>query len=479
MTSEIPDTSLKEAMTARPWDPEVHDRAARAHLERGNIVAARQEFARARALGADNLELRVHIGVTYLLDGRNHETIRWFEPLFQGGCSEAAVYIAAARAQAGDRDGAAEMAKAITMPDSPGSEFWTAKAIYHAHQGDQEQAAIDCNRALEVNDCFLPARFYLGQLYQQAGKEDKAEECFRKVYEKNPRQDRAIYNLAVLLCCRKQFKEAEQLIRRAFKEGLDFPGLFETAGFLLKEKRRYEAAIRMFERMLEGPPVFRAQAVQQITFCRLNMRDYQGVVEYVDSLSEEDREMPLVVRTKAVALECLGKQDESTECYGRYTELCPQDAHVRAIYALAVLRRNEKAGRGHEESFRLIDDLERDFPGSGYVDYMRGFQEILAKNDSASLRMFSSAVEKLPHHADAHYWKGELTRRIHDGRVTKEVFELWRRTTQLNPRHEDAWLNLARNALYRGNKERARALAEKALSHGCNAALYQEVLSQC
>jgi tetratricopeptide (TPR) repeat protein len=406
------------------------------------------------------------------LEGNYDQSIQCLQPLWAAADPAAAPFLAAAFAQAGQRDQAWEAAEDMVPSNGEEPAALYARGLYWIKQEDDRQSQACCEAALAASAEFVPARLLLGQLQQRGGDLAAAEASFRQVYAQRPREAEAVSHLALCLYQRGAHDEAGTLLQEAFQAGLKSPGLFECSGLLLFAKKRYGSALRMFERAAPSP-AFHPQAVQQMARCHAALRNYSKLREFVGTLSREDRNLPLVVRSEALAVQVLRGCGEALPLLARYVQMAPADLEMRSALVAARLRIGA-AQNNFQEADALLEAMEKQFAGTGEVLYLRAMRRVLGGQLEDAMTLCNQALEKLPEHADVHFWKGEILRRKNSARVPKEAYELWRRAIQLDPTHEDAWVTLATCAAAR-DKNKAREIVEKAVSRGCRQAAFSQV----
>ena len=168
-----PDTIA--ALLASPTDAASHLALAEQHLQTGCAPAARQQFARARALGADRRSCELGIGIADLLDLNANNAVTHLQPLVDAGVTDAVAYLAAAVAFKGEQDRAAQLAQAIRVPPEPSACFWFAGALLTACRQEPAKAQANCAKALQCNGKFTPALLLSAQCHQNNSQLDQAK----------------------------------------------------------------------------------------------------------------------------------------------------------------------------------------------------------------------------------------------------------------------------------------------------------------
>ena len=110
------------------------------------------------------------------------------------------------------------------------------------------------------------------------------------------------------------------------------------------------------------------------------------------------------------------------------------DRRTRIARALAVRQQQRM-----DEYYRLLEDLEQDYPGT--LAQMEGRRMLEAKDYSGANRAFEKAIGQDPDFAQAHFWRGVTLLHLHSPRAAAGSF---RDVLRLQPTHAAAFEQLGR-----------------------------------
>lgn len=133
-------------------------------------------------------------------------------------------------ARQGKLDDAQPQLEAATTldPGEAGSSLkaraWRALAQID-RRTDPAKASADLLEALKISPETPRDTLLAAELAEQSGQTDAAEAAYRRVLAKDPKSEEAQAGLAQILIRKKQYPEAEQLLRSAMEQAPDDPGL--------------------------------------------------------------------------------------------------------------------------------------------------------------------------------------------------------------------------------------------------------------
>ncbi len=167
-------------------------------------------IARAPADADDAAKLRYYRGRVLSELGRTDEALEVWTSLAAGSgefASRAANDLGVARLGRGDRDGALEafLAAVGAAPDRPAPQLNAGSLLAELARGEEATPYLERARDLRPEDprpCTL-----LGQVAEDAGRDDDAEACYREALRRAPEFETARYRLSLLL--RRAGREAE------------------------------------------------------------------------------------------------------------------------------------------------------------------------------------------------------------------------------------------------------------------------------
>ena len=136
-------------------------------------------------------------------------------------------------------------------PDAVGAHLNLAKALIAENRLEEAEAAarVAVAQRPDSHDALVNLAVALGQLERF----DEAERHLRRAVAIAPGQEAAkpLENLAVLLSRRNALDEAEALLRQALESAPDDISILRNLAKLLQAKRRPEAALELYDRLVE------------------------------------------------------------------------------------------------------------------------------------------------------------------------------------------------------------------------------------
>ncbi|MFP5237982.1 MAG: tetratricopeptide repeat protein [Acidobacteriota bacterium] len=108
-------------------------------------------------------------------------------------------------------------------------------------RNDPAQASTDLLEALKISPETPRDTLLAAELAEQSGQIDAAEAAYRRVLAKDPKSAEAQAGLAQILIRKKQYPEAEQLLRLAMQQAPDNPGLNAELATTLAAQNKPEA----------------------------------------------------------------------------------------------------------------------------------------------------------------------------------------------------------------------------------------------
>ena len=222
---------LETWLAAHPTDP-------RALFDAGYVADAQDHLEDAanlyrRAVEANPKSFEAHLSLGLLLAR-------------QGKTEEARPELAAAaKLDPGDADPAmkARAWRALAQIDRPRP----------GTQGDTTEASNDLLEALKLTPETPADTLLAASLADQAGAHDVAETAYRRVLAEDPKSAEASAGLAHILIVRKQYPEAETLLRAALEKSPDDPGLTAQLATVLAAQDKAEA-IPLLQKLHDAHP---------------------------------------------------------------------------------------------------------------------------------------------------------------------------------------------------------------------------------
>jgi tetratricopeptide (TPR) repeat protein len=244
------------------------------------------------------------------------------------------------------------------------------------------------------------------------------EILWRKALAAEPRNERAMINLAAQLIVRKDdpgaLDEAERLLSRVAETGR-YPKVYNVnLGSLAKAHKRYPEALAAIDAVLRYPPADPATLADRGFVLWKLGRLPEALAELEKALALDHQIAPAWLNRGNVLLD-LGRREEAEQSFTRSVEVDPK--YAKGWDHLGIARQS----RGDR---------------------------------SAALDAFNRAVEFDPKDAEAVYNRGNLLSEI--GRVPDAIAD-YGRAIEIDPRLASAWFNRGVLRLRRGDVAAARA----------------------
>ncbi len=219
----------RDAVAVAPDNADIRLAYGRSLMGVGNLRRATEELSHALSIQPDLVQARYLLSLSLLLDGREAECLRQAQKL---------------RTKPGTLDLA---------------ELILGQADYL--RGETETARMHYERALARNPFNLQARVRLGAAEFAAGHPKEAERLFRQAFEQDHRCFKAVSGLGIVYGQRKEWRRAEDWLRRALAlrpesaEVLNNLGwLNSRMGRLLASEHHYQQAEHHYRQALTLDP---------------------------------------------------------------------------------------------------------------------------------------------------------------------------------------------------------------------------------
>lgn len=236
---------LRQHLSEEPQDAEAHYRIAQAYLEQGENEAAKTAYE--KILEQDETISRAHHGLSVALarmgDVEQAEAaMRRHQQLI--AAEEEAAFEQRQKEDHDYREQARRMA----------AYYLDAARVYLANQ-DVEQAALLCERSLQLHSSPAAARTLLASIYQKTGRLEDAIELYRKATVDQPEAVENWLQLGWLLAQTGDTADAEEALREATRRDPDSaPAHAALAQLYLQFMNRPDDAATAARRAVELRP---------------------------------------------------------------------------------------------------------------------------------------------------------------------------------------------------------------------------------
>ncbi|MHB1424269.1 MAG: tetratricopeptide repeat protein [Gemmataceae bacterium] len=301
-------------------------------------------------------------------------------------------------------------------------------------------------RAVELcGDKTLAPRLRLSETLRSLGQLDEAEEGFRQVRQRDPRNARAALGLGRIAKEREDWRQARSYLEAAAADRLcmreatlDLVKLYQQLGDNEREAQLY---VRL-ERLPADPP-WPDPYVDEIRNCpigkrfRLRQTDrlieqghFQEAIAQLHQLTVDYPNAADVWFSLGQTLHRCGAYPQAEQALAKVVEMTPGCAEAHNLLGAARLRQGKLAQA--ETSLRKAIELKCDFA----LAYSNLGRCLLQKKDTAgALDSFGAAVRCKPDYAALHTERAEL---LHQTQQDAEALEEVCQALQLNPDDERA-----------------------------------------
>lgn len=233
-----------------------------------------------------------------------------------------------------------ELAAATTLdPGEAGPELkaraWRALARIDRAR-DPAAASNDLLQALKLSPEAPEDTLLAAELAEQAGQNDAAETAYRRVLQKNPHSVPANAGLAHLLILRKQYPDAEALLRAALLSAPDDPTLNAQLAAVLTAQDDADA-LPLLQKLHEAHPADPA-ITRMLAQVLAVAGDYAGSDQlYLHLLAANPQDANLLV-AHGQNLVRLTQMEEAVKVFDKATKIDPSDADGWSGLAFAASR---------------------------------------------------------------------------------------------------------------------------------------------
>jgi len=291
------------------------------------------------------------------------------------------------------------------LPFSANTYFNIARK--HINQGNQNDALLNLERAIEVNPDHFEALFHLANNYFSNGQFDKARKTYQKATEVNPNSQQTFFNLALVLESSGQRKRAFEKLERSLDLNPNYSRARRVLANLLVKENRYDEAVAHYNYILQHEPKdFDTQ------FC---------VAE--------------AYRKKSEKLSTKVDLEQAAHAYAQALEIKPYDK--KTLFSLAYTYRTLAQ---LEDALVVYDEILSFDPAC--VDAMNNKAHLLRDlGDTAeAAQLYETVLQFWPDNAHAHYGYAESLLREGDLQNGFAEFEWrWKRDGDKRNFSEDLW----------------------------------------
>jgi tetratricopeptide (TPR) repeat protein len=282
----------------------------------------------------------------------------------------------------------------------------------------------------------VPDSFELAWQDHQAGKFKEAEEGYRRILTRQPREGRVWFALGNLLQSQERTSEAVGSFRQATElEPRQPEGFFNLGNALLKLEQWGEAEAAYRKCLALRPD--HLEALVNLGFVLSDQQKYEEAEASYRKALAIKQDVPEIHQNLGNVLRDRGRLDEAVDCYHRALALRPDYAKAHVNLGVALLGRCEpEAAVWH---LKRGVELQPDFAEA--YNSLAAAASVLRKHDEAQAH-YARAIELKPDLADAHWNRSLLWLLIGDFERGWQAYEWrWRcpRNLPKPPFNEPVW----------------------------------------
>ena len=331
-----------KAIELQPTNSMVHSNSAHALLHMERYAEAEESLKRALELNSRNKVAWLHYGSLYLKRGRYEDAVTAFRKAIDLGTDSvlAPQGIANSYYELGDHTKAVEwINRALTLNPAPSNQNDLSKLSVKVllALGKTKEAEQHLLQASQEDDPEHEIWRLLGfyNLHTQRGDTDKASAYLQRTLKLAGGNPEALDSVAGALLEQGKYAQAVEIYEEVLAIDPDFAMDYGAMGVALFQLKRYEEALKSFERSVELNPTSTVATTHLILMGQ-------------------------------VASE-LGRPEDATQYYERAVELSPQDAGALAL--LGTARFEEKR---YEDALHLFTSARDSNPGIARIHFNIG-----------------------------------------------------------------------------------------------------------
>ena len=212
------------ALGKAPEDPQLLALAGEAYMKLKNFNKATEYFEKASALAPKTAPLRTALGMSRLAQGEEQRAISDLEVATQlDATSNAGITLIMTHVRLKNFDKALAVANTLEKDQPRNPLVPQLRGGIHLEMKDIKAARVDFEKALSLDQTYVPAAQSLARLDLQEKKPELARKRFESVLEKDKKNALAMTALAELASSQGNQQETTKWLERAAKENSDDP----------------------------------------------------------------------------------------------------------------------------------------------------------------------------------------------------------------------------------------------------------------
>lgn len=204
---------------------------------------------------------------------------------------------------------------------------------------DPAEASNDLLEALKISPETPSDTLLAASIAEQAGQDQEAEAAYRRVLAKDPKSEAANTGVAHILIARKQFPEAETMLRAALDQLPGDPALSAQLAAVLAAQNKAEA-LPLLKKLHQDRPEEPA-ITRMLAEVEAEAGDFAGSEALYSGLLAANPNDHVLVAAHGENLVHLNRYPEAVKTFQKATELDPTDGEAWGGLAFAALRTNQ------------------------------------------------------------------------------------------------------------------------------------------
>jgi tetratricopeptide (TPR) repeat protein len=461
----VPEPKSESLSQAVPSDPPLPP-LAYYHFLQGylneldeDFTGALEQYRAGLQFDPNSAYLRFRMASLYFTSGNIQQSMNLLEQIDVSVVSDTSVLTQMAKmfAGAGKIDRALDLFDHAIAKDPDRSQSYLEKGIFLLNGKQLADAETFIARSIELAPHVPIGYFYLGKVYQDQGKIEKAKEHFRQTIVRAPYFERGHRELFQLLESDGQVQEAVSVLEGYLAEVNPHHKKFrqELIRLLLSQKA-FARALEELDFMIEDDAEdLNAQVRRALVFAE--MKDAPRAIEEMTNIVNLHPSKLQVRDYLGLLYEQSDQFDHAIQAYQTNIDRDPTfyDSRIHLGYLLYRLKRFEEAVPHLHHAVELN-------PGNAEPHLLLGLTYTQSKKHRLALDTFEQGLERHPKNVDLRFNLGAAYDKV--GRFPDVVREM-EAVLELNPDHADALNYLGYSYADREvHIEKAVALTQRAVA---------------
>jgi len=325
-----------------------------------------------------------------------------------------------------------------------------------------EEAVESYERAVAIDDQFLPAFYNVGEIYCLLEKLDKGEAAYRKALELNKGLPDIWGNLGLCLIRQEKFEEAEECLIQSLSLMQDFGPSLYGLGHLRELQEKPSEAMPFFQQAMNAG-FDRPSCLRRLASLAQTEKLKDVALDYLNQLIEMGEGDANVYNNLALVYRDSGDVDEARNAFDLALKEDPD--HVETLCNLADL---ETANGEVEGAIARLErcleiDPECDIAYNNLALALRSQTKV-----NEAIEAYRKAISINPEQAE---YRSNIALLLDYVGETAEMEEQYRKAIEINPSYPIAYANFASSLLKFGRLTEAKELLDRSLDLDPNQAI--------